>query len=315
MTFNHNKSSKFYNDEYSIKLPIYKGEKSTIVVASDIHFHEHIDKSLYIAMIKYCANVAPDYVIMPGDLIETFDFLNNSTERIFFEDMIRRLASFTKVIIVPGNHEVANLGLTGRSKNSDVINFLDSLNRIKNVYFLNNEQVKINDINFLGFSPRFETYLKYNDDVRDMTVEDYIKSNLKMENDQFNVLVTHSPMLLKDGRVFDAIDDFRDRTDLVVSGHVHDAYMPKCLDKYFENTNAGLFITPLIAPYPGCICRGIHDFGRGYLFISQGFRKYTADILPFNIFETFTANDLEKLNLEGNVEEKGFSFKKDFKIK
>lgn len=84
MIFNHDKSSKLYNDEYSIKLPTYKGDSTTIVVASDIHFHEHIDKNLYVSMIKYCAKVAPDYVIMPGDLIETFDFLNNSTERVLF---------------------------------------------------------------------------------------------------------------------------------------------------------------------------------------------------------------------------------------
>ena len=37
------------------------------------------------------------------------------------------------------------------------------------------------------------------------------------------------------------------------------------------------------------------DFGRGYIFISQGFRKWTADIGLFNAFEKFTANDVEKL--------------------
>lgn len=315
MTFNHNKSSKFYSDEYRVNLPTYKGEESTIVVASDIHFHEHVDKGLFLSMIRYCNRVNADYVIMPGDLIESFDFLNNSKEKTFFEYIIRELASFSKVIITLGNHEMNDLGLKKSKNNCDMIKYFDSLNRIKNVYFLNNEQVQIDKINFLGFSPRYETYLKYNDQVREMIANDYIKSNLKMERNNFNLLVTHNPLLLKDAWVYDIISDFREYTDLVITGHIHDAYMPKCLDKYFENTNCGFFITPFINPFVGGICRGIHDFGRGYLFVSQGFRKYTSDNLLFNFFETFTANDLEKLNLEGNVEEKGFSYKKDFKIK
>lgn len=61
-----------------------------------------------------------------------------------------------------------------------------------------------------------------------------------------------------------------------------------------------MFITPLVAPVPGIICRGLHDFGRGYLFISQGFRKWTADIALFNSFEKITANDVEKLIITNN---------------
>lgn len=142
-----------------------------------------------------------------------------------------------------------------------------------------------------------------------MIANDYIKSNLKMERDNFNLLVTHNPLLLKDAWVYDIISDFWEYTDLVITGHIHDAYMPKCLDKYFENTNCGFFITPFINPFVG------GDFGRGYLFVSQGFRKYTSDNLLFNFFETFTANDLEKIVLDTNTDEKGFLFKKDIKNK
>ena len=56
-----------------------------------------------------------------------------------------------------------------------------------------------------------------------------------------------------------------------------------------------MFFTPLVGPYPGIRCRGVHDFGRGYIFISQGFRKWTADIALFNAFEKITANDVEQL--------------------
>lgn len=86
-----------------------------------------------------------------------------------------------------------------------------------------------------------------------------------------------------------------DKTDLVIAGHWHDGYLPKKLDRFLGNTNTGLFFTPFRKPFPGIVCRGVHDFGRGYLFITQGFRKWTADIKLFNIFEKITANDVEKL--------------------
>ena len=76
---------------------------------------------------------------------------------------------------------------------------------------------------------------------------------------------------------------------------MHDGYLPKCLDNLFKNSNIGLFFTPFALPIPGMICRGIHDFGRGYLFVSQGFRKITADIALFNTLDKITANDVEQL--------------------
>ena len=113
--------------------------------------------------------------------------------------------------------------------------------------------------------------------------------------DSYNILLTHSPLQISRNGVFNAILDFKELTDLVITGHFHDGYLPKKLDKLLGDTNAGLFFTPLVAPYPGILCRGVHDFGRGYLFISQGYRKWTADIPLFNAFEKITANDVERL--------------------
>ena len=292
---------KFYSETELISSYYYKKDKETsIVVASDIHYHEHIDKELFKLLVKYVKETNPDFVLMPGDQIETINFIDDINERQFFESIIREMAEVAPVIIVPGNHEIGDFDLNkcvnrNYSVNIKALNYFDSLNKIKNVYFLNNEQTKIKDIMFLGFNPRIGTYLKKGDrETNAMFIEDYIKSGLQMAEADFNILLTHSSMLLDDDDVKKTIDDFK-RTDLVVSGHWHDGYLPKKLDKLLGNTNAGLFLTPLIKPYPGIMCRGVHDFGRGYIFISQGFRKWTADITLLNAFEKFTANDVEKL--------------------
>ena len=292
---------KFYSEEELINSFYYKKDKETsMVIASDIHYQPHVDKEIFKLLVKYCQETKPDFILMPGDQIETIDFIDNPKEKEFFEYIIRSLAEIAPVIMVPGNHEIGNFQASNyRNRdykfNSKSIKYFESLNRIKNVCFLNNEQTKIKDIMFLGFNPRLATYLKKGDNLtNEMFIEDYLKSGLKMAEADYNILTTHSSMLLEDQTVTNEIEDFN-RTDLVVSGHFHDGYLPKKLDKYLGNTNAGLFLTPLVSPLPGIMCRGVHDFGRGYIFISQGFRKWTADIFLFNAFEKFTANDVEKL--------------------
>lgn len=292
---------KFYSTTELINSYYYKSDKeANVVVASDIHYHAHVDKEIYSLLVKYVRETNPDFVLMPGDLIETIDFIDNPKEREFFESIIKSIAEVSPVIIVPGNHEIGNFqpdNFLSRkySYNAKAIKYFESLNRFKNVYFLNNEQTKIKDIMFLGFNPRLATYLKSNDDkTNNMFMEDYLKSGLKMAEADYNVLLAHNPILFKNKSVQNSISDFK-KTDLVVSGHLHDGYMPKVLDKYLGNTSAGLFFTPKALPYPGIWCRGVHDFGRGYIFISQGFRKWTPDLKIVNAFEKFSANDVERL--------------------
>lgn len=299
--FSKRNIKKFYSETELINSYYYKSDTETsMVVGSDIHYHPNVDKELFKLLVKYVRETKPDFIVMPGDLIETINFIDDMKEREFFESIIRASAEVAPVIIIPGNHEIGNFeinkfGNRDYEHNMRAIRYLESLNKINNVYFLNNEQTIIKGIMFLGFNPRLATYLKKNDKkTNDMFIEDYLKSGLKMAETDYNVLLTHNPILLANNTVQNTITDFK-ITDLVIAGHLHDGYMPKSLDKILGKSNAGLFFTPMIAPYPGVWCRGVHDFGRGYIFISQGFRKWTADLALFNAFEKFTANDVETL--------------------
>ena len=294
--------NKFYSGTEIITSHYFKGEKEIeMLVASDIHYHPRVDKEIFKLLVKYCRETSPDFIVIPGDILETINFIDDLEEKKFFERIIEELAEISPVIIVPGNHEVGTFDIDKASnrsyiENTKALNYLSSLSRIKNVYFLNNEQTSIKGVTFLGFSPRLATYLKKGDKrTNEMFMEDYLRSGLKMAEADYNILVTHSPIILSEPEVVKNVDDFNYLTDLVISGHLHDGYLPKGLDKFLGNTSVGLFFTPLVAPYPGMVCRGVHDFGRGYLFISQGFRKYTADIGLFNAFEKITANDVEQL--------------------
>ena len=310
--------NKFYSTNYELISPYLKSdfpnkdEKLNILVASDIHYQESVSRDLFTTLVKYAKEVMPDIIVMPGDLIETIDFIDNTDSKDFFEKIIRDLSEIAPVVIIPGNHEIKNFSKENfhkrlESSNDDInykaLKYFDSLNKFKNVYFLNNEQTMIKGTTFFGFNPRLSSYLKKDDkQVADEFIEDYIKSGFKMAEDDYNILLTHSPIQVVNKDVFNTINDFSKLTDLVITGHLHDGYLPKILDKPLGNTNAGLFFTPLVAPYPGMLCRGVHDFGRGYIFISQGYRKWTADVFITNFFEKFTANDVERLIIKKGEE-------------
>ena len=306
---------KFYVTTNELTTPYLKSDMPTrIMVASDIHYQTRVSRDLFTQIVKYAQETKPDFIVMPGDQIETIDFIDNSENKEFFESIIRGLSEVAPLIIIPGNHEIkefskANFSKRLQSGNSDVnvkaMAYFESLNRIKNVFFLNNDKIQINGVTFLGFNPSLSSYLKVDDKkTEDEFIEDYLKSGLKMAEEEYNILLTHSPLQLVSDGVFTSVKDFNSLTDLVISGHLHDGYLPKSMDKKYGKTNAGLFMTPLVAPFPGIVCRGVHDFGRGYLFVSQGYRKWTADIGLFNFFERFTANDIENLMLEKGKEKR-----------
>ena len=308
---------KFYVTDYQITTPNFNNKTSQkVMIVSDMHYQVNVSRDLFKIIVKYAKETKPSVIVMPGDQIETIDFTSDVDNKNFFESIIKDLSEIAPVIMIPGNHEIKNFdkeNFKNRLNNSSDINikaleYFKSLTKFKNVYFLNNEQIVINGINFLGFSPRLSSYQKINDrDTLKEFIEDYINCNFKVNKDTYNILLTHSPLYLTNKNILNSIPDFNDLIDLVITGHFHDGYLPKKLDKLLGKTNVGLFFTPKVFPYPGLICRGMHDFGRGYLFVSQGYRKWTADISLFNAFEKITANDIENITIvNGN--------KKSFKV-
>lgn len=298
--------NKFYTTDYELTSPYFKSDyPTTIMVASDVHYQPSVSRDLFRQLVWYARETLPDIIVIPGDLIETIDFIDNSDDKEFFESIIRGLAEIAPVVIVPGNHEIKDFSVKnfkGRldSPNDEInhkaLKYFDKLGKMRNVYYLNNEQTTIKGATFFGFNPRLSSYLKMGDPkTEEEFKEDWIKSGLKMAEADYNVLITHSDLQLLSDNVYYGIEDFSKLTDFAITGHWHDAYLAKPFDKLLGDTNAGLFFTPLIKPYPGILCRGVHDFGRGYLFISQGYRKWTADVKLFNFFERFTANDIENL--------------------
>lgn len=312
-----NIEKKFYVTNYVLQTSRLKSTPTKLLVASDIHYHKHVNKTLFNLLLKYVVETKPDFIIMPGDQIETIDFIDDEKEKEFFENIILTMSKIAPIIIIPGNHEIKDFNISyfkdrlkeSSDDNKKAMDYFELLGKNKNVFFLNNTSIKIDGITFYGFNPRLGSYQRINDEkTTEEFIEDYLRTGFKMEESEYNILITHSPLQLYSERVQETLQDLKNSTDLIITGHMHDGYLPKFFDSRIKNKNVGLFITPLIAPIPGILCRGVHKYGRGYLCISQGFRKWTTDLLVTNTFESITANDLECLELTNSNDEEAISF-------
>lgn len=305
--------NKFYEEKIILPSVFYTSTMKTIAVYSDIHYHKNIDKEVILLLILYAQMIKPDYIIMPGDMVDNSKFLNNFQDKKYFEYFIKALSEISKVIMIPGNHEthdMISVSWLFSDNLTQTIKYFESLNRLKNVYFLDNSQIRIDNINFISYTPPHSTYYSKSKRTIDKFMNGYIKSGLTMDDDKYNILLTHNPIPLTISNEYKKIDDFNNSTDLVISGHLHNGYLPRFMYEKYKNTNMGLFFAPFINPLNGFICRGIHNFGnRGKLFVSKGYKKWASDLILFNFFEKFTSNDVELLTLI-NPKDKSLILKK-----
>ena len=68
-------NNKLFIDSYNIKSPYFKLNEKTFITFSDVHFHKNISNKLLFLFLKYIENIVPDFIIIPGDLIDTSLFI------------------------------------------------------------------------------------------------------------------------------------------------------------------------------------------------------------------------------------------------
>ena len=294
--------NKFFIDNYMLTSPFYNNKSLKLLNLADFHFHKNVPREIYQILIQKIFELKPDFILMPGDIIENSNFLSDPSSMNYLISLFKELSFVSKIIIVLGNHE-----LKYQKSLLDMLVWFKGLCNIPNIYFLENETLTIDNISFHGFSPSYDTYIKpKNLKIRDKYIKQFITSNFKINDDSYNILLTHSPILLFDPYVKKELEPLQ-KMDLTVSGHLHDGYLPKCLDKYFSDKQIGIYCTPYMSPFTDIYPRGIHEYGRGYILVGQGFRKYTHDNFFFNFLEKHTANDIETITLE---HQKTLSYKK-----
>lgn len=204
---------KIVNKKYNILNKLNK----KIVLISDIHYYSKKDLKRINLVLDNIKKIKPDYICIPGDITDKSIIRDEE----LFINWLKKLSRISKVIISLGNHEFYV------TKNILKLNssFLSEVSKIKNLYLLDNENIVIDNINFMGITMPIECYENNN-------LEEFYKilSSLKTYKKYYNVLLCHSPINIIKKSVL------KNRNiDLILCGHMHGGVVLNFMRKIFKN--------------------------------------------------------------------------------
>ena len=217
-----------------------------IIVISDFHYNKKIkDKKLSI-IINYLKSIKPDYILFAGDIIDSNNTLEDLELRNKLVSFLVDLSKISKLIIGIGNHELYYF----RNKKKEFFfdkRFFDQLNKLDNIYVLNNSEYEDNNIYIYGLTLRFDYYNNYKEIEN---IDELIKSindvpNKKINN-KLSLLLVHSPIhLINKSRYNKSNDKLRyiydklSNYDYFITGHMHNGCVVPGLNELWK-TDKGI---------------------------------------------------------------------------
>ena len=224
-----------------------------ICIISDLHFSYNVTNKKLDRIINKLRSEKPDYILFPGDIIDSMDMINNDNEMTRLLSWIKELGKIAVTLISIGNHEYF---IKDKAKNKHFIcDFQDKLfkeiNNIKNVYVLNNSSYEDKFIKVVGYTQSIKYYypdgnsnksllhpIKENKNIMIDELRE-LKNKIKiLDKNKINILLAHSPVYLNDLDIRELLDDY----DYYVSGHMHNGCVPPILYELW-NSDRGI-ITP-----------------------------------------------------------------------
>ena len=191
-----------------------------IVLLSDIHYFNRKDIINLNKVLDKVKLLNPDYICIAGDTMDRYEV--ESFELLL--EWLTKLANISKVIMVLGNHEF----YLDRKNDKYKLNnsYIKQIKKINNLYFLDNENKVIDNINFIGLTLPIDYYMVYSEDEN--MFKKHIK-NIKVEKGLYNILLCHSPINIVKKEILKDID-----VDLILCGHMHGGLTPNILKPFMN---------------------------------------------------------------------------------
>lgn len=247
----------------------------TFFLISDLHYFKPKDLKKCQFILEEIHKRKPAYLIIAGDLLDS----SNIAHEHFFINFIKACALETTVLIGIGNHDITFIEnkrtLYDRNKN-----FWKQLNKIKNVYVLDNKNFETDELCIFGITLPYSYYYEKLD------VKDFLNQYLTDTNSQkLNMLLAHDP----------SITSKYDMTsyDIVLSGHTHNGTIPKILEKVAKNRG---LISPAKKFFPEKI-RGRFWIKNTDIIISGGITKLSKRS-KLSFLDAFWAHELTIITLK-----------------
>lgn len=261
-----------------------------IVLLADIHYSEEFKKELENKIIENIKKIKPDYICLPGDIIDSYPFFykeeNIQRVRIFLE----KLSKIAKIYIAFGSHDLEDVKHPIDDFSDSIKKWKSLFKNNKNIYILDNELYSDAFVNIIGITLPGYYYSPENGKV----LGDILSNlNLNYEISKYNILLIHSPR-----KIIENIK-YLDNIDLVLSGHMHDGAVPKFL-KWIPGSRG--IIGPHGVIFPK-YSRGVTIKNKLTMIVTGGITKVAPSHLKARkLINKLYNNDMEVINIRGKYE-------------
>lgn len=250
---------KIVNKKYNLSNKLNK----KIVLISDMHYYSKKDIKRLNDVLDNIKKINPDYICISGDILDRanvhdFDLLIK---------LLKKLSSITKVIMTLGNHEF----YFNKRKKVYKLNdeYINKIKKIENLYFLDNENKIIDNINFIGLILPIKHYMFSNESEEEF--KNYIK-NIKTDKKYYNVLLCHSPVNISKKEILS-----KTNVDLVLCGHMHGGVVPRFLRFLFGTKG---LVSPQKRLFPKNVYGNIKVENKNVI-ITSGIKVLSESHFPF----------------------------------
>ncbi|MBE6160454.1 MAG: metallophosphoesterase [Lactobacillales bacterium] len=214
---------------------LYNKDNIRISIISDIHFSHGTLKKLNI-LLKHLTNIKPNYILIPGDLIDCSDILKDNKVKDEFLIFIKSLSKISKVVISLGNHDFYKIKKRKLIKNSYENYFSYQLfyeiSLINNVYLLDNDKYEDKKIYIAGITVPLEYYKDESSNSLSKKLNRNKKIISDLPEDKLKILMIHSPMNLNNKRIKNKLKEF----DYFVCGHMHNGCVPPIINELWNSS-------------------------------------------------------------------------------
>lgn len=223
---------------HETKIELYSKKASKICVLSDIHFSYRVKNKKLESLRKKLERRKPDYIFIPGDIVDSNNMIEKSSEEKRLLNWLESLGKICPTILSEGNHDVYHKTNKAERKESgdrwaiyQNPAFRKKVNKLKNVYYLDNEAFEDKNVYVfcLTLSPKTYCLLKEEkgmmrasktgEDIDELlkTLKKVEKKIKKLPKGKMKFALIHTPASLSEKAVKAELSEF----DFLVSGHMH----------------------------------------------------------------------------------------------
>lgn len=257
-----------------------------ILVISDIHYTSTKDKKILDKILDRLNNYTCDYILIPGDFIDTSKILDEDV----LINFLTKLGELAKVIISLGNHDIS-VRKNGHKVYYFNAELFEKIKNIKNVHLLDNEIYKDGNIRFIGLTLPLDYYSYHeNKNYFKRFTNNTFKS---VSNKTYNILLCHSPIFFEDEQMIKEVN-MLDNISLIVSGHIHAGLVPRFLRNKLHGKG---IVNPFHKLWPKR-CYGYYSIGDKKLIITPGVTKISAGNGILTHFNFLFDIEMTEINLK-----------------